>query len=58
MNGTIPVLYYPIDHYDNVMSIIRNEEPLVLILNDLGGGSVATNEKEPVGSLAHWKISP
>ncbi len=41
--------YYPRDHFNNISTILRHEEPLYMSLNSNGEGWVATIDREPVG---------
>ncbi|MBZ5723297.1 MAG: hypothetical protein LAO03_23420 [Acidobacteriia bacterium] len=49
--GGVPVLNYPMNRFEDIMSILRYEKPLYVILNEANGiGHIATSD-EPVGEL-------
>jgi hypothetical protein len=49
--GGVPVLNYPMNRFEDIMSILRYEKPLNVTLNEANGiGTIATSD-EPVGEL-------
>jgi len=49
--GTQVNLYYHLDHFQNAIDLLRNEQPMYLLWNGSGGGSengIKTTQ-EPVG---------
>lgn len=49
MRGSATVLYYPISHFDNIMTMLRYEKPLYVNLNVANGIGTILTSSEPVG---------
>ena len=52
-----PILYYPLSRFNDVITILREEKPLYIIVYATGGGYLATT-KEPVGEQEAFKVFP
>jgi hypothetical protein len=49
ISGGVPRLYYSVNHLPTMMSMLREEKPLFINLNETNGiGSISTSD-EPVG---------
>ncbi|MBI5675600.1 MAG: hypothetical protein HZC48_07235 [Nitrospirae bacterium] len=42
-------IYFPLSHFDTIMSILRNEKPLYANITSTGYAYIGTTQYEPVG---------